>query len=452
MRRKSFLIILGITTIVAMSMVGCGGGGSGSGTAAQVVSGTASSGAAYSGSVVLKDARGRQLSVNTTTGAFSFDVTTLTAPFILKAGTLYSIATTEGTTNINPFTNVIAKSAAGSSINIDTVFANVSSNRKNLTNISTNLPQAITNFNTSMNQKNSSGTSIYTKYGMTSPPDFIHGKITIDQDVDKLFADINVSVTGLSVTVTNKSGATLMSGTYSVSGSTVSYVFTPNYTNIGALSGSTTIPPLTTAGISISPTSASVSTGGSTTFTATVTGTSNTAVTWSVVDAGGGSITTSGVYTAPSTAGTYHVKATSVADTTKSATATVTVTTATPVPQAFPIGTWVGPKGISFTVSKLVTSSIIGNQYAGTVTYSGGTINVSGTDPNNFIMGASTGNMNTISVAISIINGTNGTAISFSATNPGSLYVTELIGVLGIQNYPSSSSDYLNISDKFTKH
>jgi hypothetical protein len=241
MRRKALSIILGITTVVAMLMGGCGGGGSGSGTTAKVVSGTASSGAAFSGSVALKDARGRQLSMNTTTGAFSFEVTTLTAPFILKAGTLYSIATTEGTTNINPFTSVIAKSAAGSSINIDTVFANVSSNRSNLTSISTNIPQAITNFNTSMNQKDGSGTSIYTKYGMASPPDFLNGKITIDQDVDKLFADINVTVTGSTVAVTNKSGATLMTGTYSVSGSAVSYNFTYNYTNIGGLNGSVTV-------------------------------------------------------------------------------------------------------------------------------------------------------------------------------------------------------------------
>lgn len=41
--------------------------------------------------------------------------------------------------------------------------------------------------------------------------------------------------------------------------------------------------------------------------------------------AGAGSITSTGLYTAPSTAGTYTVTATSVADTTKSASATVTV-------------------------------------------------------------------------------------------------------------------------------
>jgi hypothetical protein len=235
-----------LSVLFAVLLAACGGGGGGGGDggsspAAQVVSGTASNGAAFSGLVVLKDARGKQLSMNTTTGAFTFDVTNLAVPFILKAGTLYSVATAAGTTNINPFTHVIAKSAAGSSIDLDTVFANVSSNRTKLTNISTNLPQALTNFNVAMNQKDTFGTSIYSKYGLTSPPDFQHGKITIDHDVDKLFADINVSVTGSTVTVTNKSGATLMSGNYSVSGSTVSYNFTYNFTNIGGLNGSVTI-------------------------------------------------------------------------------------------------------------------------------------------------------------------------------------------------------------------
>jgi len=74
--------------------------------------------------------------------------------------------------------------------------------------------------------------------------------------------------------------------------------------------------------VAISPTSASLLTGGTQQFTATVTGSSNTAVTWS---ASGGSISSTGLYTAPTTAGTYIVRATSVADSTKSAAATVTV-------------------------------------------------------------------------------------------------------------------------------
>src|SRR5260370_32634136 len=55
---------------------------------------------------------------------------------------------------------------------------------------------------------------------------------------------------------------------------------------------------------------------------ATVSGTTNNAVTWSAT---GGSISSGRLYTAPSTAGAYTVKATSMADNTKSASATITV-------------------------------------------------------------------------------------------------------------------------------
>lgn len=66
-------------------------------------------------------------------------------------------------------------------------------------------------------------------------------------------------------------------------------------------------------------------------FTASVTGTTNTAVTWSVDSVSGGNstvgtITTGGLYTAPSLAGSHTVTATSVADTSKTASAAVTVT------------------------------------------------------------------------------------------------------------------------------
>ncbi|MFI5110185.1 MAG: family 16 glycosylhydrolase [Terriglobales bacterium] len=76
--------------------------------------------------------------------------------------------------------------------------------------------------------------------------------------------------------------------------------------------------------VSISPTSASLLAGGTQQFTAKVTFSTNTAVTWSAIPE---TVSSSGFYTAPGTAGSYTVTATSVADTTKSASATVNVTT-----------------------------------------------------------------------------------------------------------------------------
>src|SRR5215469_10779809 len=86
--------------------------------------------------------------------------------------------------------------------------------------------------------------------------------------------------------------------------------------------------------VSISPTSASLAPNATQQFTDTVSGSSNTSVTWSVDGVVGGNsttgtISTSGLYTAPATTGSHTVKATSVADTTKSASASVMVTSST---------------------------------------------------------------------------------------------------------------------------
>src|SRR6266852_2375528 len=80
-----------------------------------------------------------------------------------------------------------------------------------------------------------------------------------------------------------------------------------------------------TISVSISPTSATIPSGGTKQFTDTVTGTTNTAVTWS---ASTGTVSTSGLYTAPTVSvnTTATVKATSAADSTKSATASITLT------------------------------------------------------------------------------------------------------------------------------
>jgi len=91
----------------------------------------------------------------------------------------------------------------------------------------------------------------------------------------------------------------------------------------GGGGGGSSEPPAPVA-VSISPATVTVNTSGTQTFTATVTGSSNTAVTWSV-GVGGGTITSAGVYTAGTIAGNYQVRATSVADPTKSAVAQVTV-------------------------------------------------------------------------------------------------------------------------------
>lgn len=83
----------------------------------------------------------------------------------------------------------------------------------------------------------------------------------------------------------------------------------------------------TSIGITISPTTASVNSGATSQFQATVTNTSNTAVTWA---ASAGTVSSSGLFTAPTVTKNTAVTltATSVADTSKSASAKITVVTA----------------------------------------------------------------------------------------------------------------------------
>ncbi len=85
--------------------------------------------------------------------------------------------------------------------------------------------------------------------------------------------------------------------------------------------------PTAAISVSVSPTTATVTSGGTEQFSAQVTNTSNTAVTWSATS---GTVSTTGLFTAPTVTATKTVTitATSVADNTKSASATVTVNVA----------------------------------------------------------------------------------------------------------------------------
>jgi Domain of unknown function (DUF4082)/Cohesin domain len=93
-----------------------------------------------------------------------------------------------------------------------------------------------------------------------------------------------------------------------------------------------------TVAVSLSPSNVTLGPGSTQQFTATVSGASNTSVTWSL-SSSTGAISSSGLYTAPSSMSTQQtvtVRATSIADATKSATATVTVNPpATSAPLSF---------------------------------------------------------------------------------------------------------------------
>ncbi len=77
--------------------------------------------------------------------------------------------------------------------------------------------------------------------------------------------------------------------------------------------------------VSVAPNAVHLQAGQVQAFLATVTGGGTAGVAWSVDEAAGGQVNAAGQYTAPQAAGTFHVRATALADLSKSASATVTV-------------------------------------------------------------------------------------------------------------------------------
>ncbi|MGA8341262.1 MAG: carboxypeptidase regulatory-like domain-containing protein, partial [Candidatus Sulfotelmatobacter sp.] len=180
-------------------------------------------------------------------------------------------------------------------------------------------------------------------------------------------ATVTLSGTASGTTTADGSGnygfSGLSNGSYTVTPSKSGYSFSPtaqsatiNGANVAVnFTVSSSPPPVA---VSISPTSATLSTGGRQQFTAYVSGTSNTAVTWSAT---GGTVTTSGLYTAPGTASTYTVTATSTADTTKSASASVTAS------QASQVSVSVSPAAVSMNqgAQQQFTATVVGTSNTG---------------------------------------------------------------------------------------
>ena len=143
-------------------------------------------------------------------------------------------------------------------------------------------------------------------------------------------------------------------------------------------------PPPSVIAVQLNQSAVTLAPGAQEQFTATVTGTSNTAVTWSVDGTSGGNasmgtVGSTGLYQAPADSGTHTVTATSVADTTKSASATVTVqgsvgvtpSTATVAAGATQQFTATVQGQSNSSVNWSVDGSAGGNTSVGTITASG---------------------------------------------------------------------------------
>jgi hypothetical protein len=202
----------------------------------------------------------------------------------------------------------------------------------------------------------------------------------------------------------------------------------------GGSSGSKVVtPPPATVAITMSTAPATVVAGQQVQFAAIVTGSTNTAVTWSVVEAGGGSVASTGMYTAPSGAGTFTVKATSVADATKSATATITVTAAPVVAVAMSTA----PTTVVAGGQAPFAASVTGSTNTAVIwTATGGTVSASGL----YTAGAAAGSFAVTATSVADPTKSASAAVAVTAAAP----------VVAVTVSPTTASVAVSATQQFT--
>ena len=307
MKNKPFQLVCSmiVLSLWAITVSGCGGGGGGNGTATSTVSGVASIGAPMSGNVFLKDAANspEMTTIITQNGAFSFNVSGKTAPFMLRAGSLYSMSSGPGTANINPMTHLLVTDAAS--------FANMSTmnNFYNHPN-GTTLGTISGRMGTALQDMRQKMAPLLDQYGVANV-DPITGPIVIGQGMDRMFDDVkmiidasgNVSMMYVNGTPVYTGPMSSMSGGTMMTGNIITPTATP-----------------TVSAVTITPRVVKMQMGAP---PQTQQFTANIPVTWSVVSPSGGSITSGGLYTGAAVQGMFLVKATSIADPSQSSTAMV---------------------------------------------------------------------------------------------------------------------------------
>ncbi len=298
MMTKGFLAAAAIFAIGIIA--GCGSGGS-SGTPSAVVSGVAATGLPMSGTVYLKDSANNpalSTTINPQNGSFSFNVGGLTPPFMLRAGTLYSMNGGTGTANINPLSNLMVANMGG--------FSNMSSMNSFYNHpTGTTMRTMFGNMSSARQTMRQTMGPLLTAYGVPNV-DPISSPYMIGQGLDTMFDNVSMTIDQYgNVTMMNTSGATIYTGPM-------------GNMSAGTMMTGSIMPGQTVSGITITPASATLQANGTQQFSA------NIPVTWSV-GLNGGTITSGGLYTAPAYQGMFYVKATSIADPTQSATAAVFV-------------------------------------------------------------------------------------------------------------------------------
>ena len=205
-RFSSFLVLVSATVILQA----CGGGGDGSvasvaNSSAELtnVSGVAATGMPIQGRVYLKDSSGgaEQVTDTDANGAFSFNVSGLTAPYLLRSvwesetgsHELYSFSDGAGRANINPLSNAAVVAAAGV---VDSSALEQGLSEEQMKGIGDNLPGVIASLREKL-------APLFALYSADINP--ITGYFKADHTgLDAMFDAVTIEVTGGQIMVSNK--------------------------------------------------------------------------------------------------------------------------------------------------------------------------------------------------------------------------------------------------------
>jgi len=154
--------------------------------------------------------------------------------------------------------------------------------------------------------------------------------VTVTRDATQAFTAKVTGTTNTAITwsVGESSGGTIDSGglyTPPQNGAGTFHVIAKSQANSATIG--TAVVTVPSPQVTIDPVAATLRPEGTRMFAATVSGLTNTAVNFTIQESAGGLINNAGLYTAPTAGGFYHVLATSIEETTVTASATVTVTT-----------------------------------------------------------------------------------------------------------------------------
>lgn len=298
-----------ILSLLVLVIAGCSGSNENN---PPIVSGVAAAGSVLVGTVYLRDSSvpAKEFSMPLAAdGSFLFNLNGLNEPYVLKAlgtangrtFTLYSVALTAGIANINPLSS-LAMTLASDGDYPQNLFDDPS--RAKILVTKDSLSNAIASVQTALRPT-------LARFGAETVNFISDTYLANHKGIDLFLDNATISTDNSNVSLFDRTTSTGIQTTFS-DFKAGSFDFIAN-------------PVMTVGTVCISSTLITANANESINFSAVVIGATEQNVTWSVVEDNGGSITNSGVYTAPATGGTYHVKATSTADSTKSATATIVV-------------------------------------------------------------------------------------------------------------------------------